>query len=72
MRSARHPTVLSQEEEAREVVKKYFDRQGSRPEYSGPDFIDAFIKRNELYVKMVSNIKSLKTSVTKASCILVD
>ncbi|KAK9709734.1 hypothetical protein QE152_g26421 [Popillia japonica] len=59
-----------------DVVKKYLDKQGKqvrvfRYNTPGLDFIDSFIKRNNLSIRLASNIKRSRSSVDHEDRLLV-
>lgn len=54
----------------RDVVKKYLDKQGKavsvfKDNVPGPDFLDAFMLRNNLTIRTASNIKRSRSSVNR-------
>lgn len=53
-----------------DVVKKYLDKQGKvvpvfKENTSDPDFLDSFIARNNLSIRIASNIKQSRSSVNR-------
>lgn len=56
-------------DDIRSVVKKYLDRKGVtvfrfKDNYPGPDFVENFIKRNNLSVRTASNITTSRAKVS--------
>lgn len=54
----------------RDVIKKFLDKQGKivplfKNNFPGPDFLQSFIKRNRLSIRMASNIKRSRASVDR-------
>lgn len=54
----------------RDVVKKFLDKQGKvvpvfKENTPGPDFLDSFIARNNLSIRIASNIKQSRSSVNR-------
>lgn len=58
----------------RAVVKKFLDKQGKtvrefKDNYPGPDFVENFIKKHNLSIRIATNIKQSRSSVDRADII---